>query len=65
MAVHALQRMGLRVVLLTGDNRRTAHAIAEEVREEGNVGGWERRRGGGESMVLETVLLMVLTEVNC
>lgn len=31
IAVHALQRMGQRVVLLTGDNRRTAQAIAEEV----------------------------------
>ena len=31
VAVHALHRMGLRVVLLTGDNRRTAGAIAEEV----------------------------------
>lgn len=31
VAVHALQRMGLRVILLTGDNRRTAQAIAEEV----------------------------------
>ena len=31
MVVHVLQKMGLRVMLLTGDNRRTAHAIAEEV----------------------------------
>ena len=30
-AIHALHKMGLRVVLLTGDNRRTAQAIAEEV----------------------------------
>jgi len=31
VAVHALHRMGLRVILLTGDNSRTAQAIAEEV----------------------------------
>ena len=30
--VQALQKMGLSVMLLTGDNRRTAHAIAEKVR---------------------------------
>ena len=29
--VHALHKMGLRVCLLTGDNRRTAQAIADEV----------------------------------
>ncbi len=32
IAVYMLQRMGLRVLLLTGDNRKTALAIAEEVR---------------------------------
>lgn len=31
MAVQALHKLGLDVVLLTGDNRRTAQAIAQEV----------------------------------
>jgi Na+-translocating ferredoxin:NAD+ oxidoreductase RnfG subunit len=31
VAINALTKMGLRVFLLTGDNRRTAKAIAEEV----------------------------------
>ena len=31
VAVFTLQRMGLQVLLLTGDNRRTAQAIASEV----------------------------------
>jgi Cu+-exporting ATPase len=31
VAVYTLQKMGLRVLLLTGDNRRTALAIADEV----------------------------------
>ena len=31
MAIKALTKMGLSVFLLTGDNRRTAQAIAEEV----------------------------------
>ena len=31
MAVKALHDLGLKVMLLTGDNRRTAHAIAQQV----------------------------------
>ncbi len=31
MAIRALKKMGQKVVLLTGDNRRTAQAIADEV----------------------------------
>ena len=34
VAICTLQHMGLDVLLLTGDNRRTANAIAEEVRED-------------------------------
>ena len=30
-AVQMLHNMGLKVVLVTGDNRRTAHALADEV----------------------------------
>lgn len=30
-AVHALQKMGIRVVMLTGDNKRTANAIGKQV----------------------------------
>ena len=32
LAVYTLQKMGLDVFMLTGDNRRTAQAIAQEVR---------------------------------
>ena len=32
LAVQMLHQMGLKVVLVTGDNRRTAHAVAEEVK---------------------------------
>ncbi len=31
VAIRALKKMGQKVVLLTGDNRRTAQAIADEV----------------------------------
>ena len=31
LAVHTLLNKGVKVVLLTGDNRKTANAIAEEV----------------------------------
>ncbi len=31
VAIHALKKMGQKVVLLTGDNRRTAQAIADEL----------------------------------
>ena len=37
LAVRTLQNEGLRVILLTGDNRRTAQAIAEEVCVWGDV----------------------------
>lgn len=33
-AIQMLHCLGLRVVLVTGDNRRTAHALAEEVSSE-------------------------------
>ena len=32
VTVHELHKMGLRVCMLTGDNRRTAEAIAQEVK---------------------------------
>jgi P-type Cu+ transporter len=38
-AIRALQRMGLRVVMLTGDQERTAHAIAREVGIEEVIAG--------------------------
>ena len=34
LAVHTLLKKGMKVVLLTGDNRMTADAIAEEVTSE-------------------------------
>lgn len=60
-AVAELGRMGLRVVLLTGDNRRTAEAVArqagiEEIRAEvlpeGKVAEIERLRGEGRVVAM-------------
>lgn len=37
LCVRALKKRGMTVILLTGDNRRTASAIAAEVRAHTNI----------------------------
>ena len=59
-AVEALHALGLRVVMITGDNRHTADAIARqlgidevvaEVMPDGKVSALERLRSGGHKLV--------------
>jgi Cu+-exporting ATPase len=60
-AITRMRRMGLRVVMLTGDNERTAHAIAREagidevvagVLPDGKVAEIERRQQSGEVVAM-------------
>lgn len=38
-AIHALQKLGLKVVMVTGDNKRTANAVAQRVRVDEVIAG--------------------------
>ncbi len=52
--VAQLHRMGLQVAMITGDNRRTAQAIADRVGID--TGGGPEGQGGGKDTVLAEVL---------